>query len=148
MIIPIDLLAHGHRDTRRTRHFLHIIHDSYLTGAHTYTDTKEHTQSSKIESRQTSVKFSLNTTRHFLINKSKEGGAWHTSHDLCTLRWSQLTRSGRCNCLLAKTACDLQQGRLHVGACGCHQKISTRRYARWCNGYLVALPYIAGMRYS
>lgn len=147
MNVPIDLPAHSHRDTWKTRHFLHLIHISYLTGAHTYTDTKEHNQSSKIELRHKSVKFSLNTTSHFRINKSKEGGAWHTPHDLCTLRCSQLTRSGRCNCLLAKTACDLL-GRLHVGACGCHQKISTRRFAGWCNGYSVALPYIAGMRHS
>jgi len=147
MIIPIDLLAHSHRDTWRTRHFLHLIHVSYLTGANTYTDTMEHTQSSKIKSRHTSVKFSLNTTRHFRTNKSKERGAWHTPHDLCTLCCSQFTRSGKCNCLLAKLACDLL-GRLHVGACGCHQKISTRRCARWFNGYFVALLYIAGMRHS
>jgi hypothetical protein len=130
MIIPIDLLAHCHIDTWRTRHFLHLIHVSHLTGVHTYTDTKEHTQSNKIEPRHTSVKFSLNTTRHFRINKSKEGGAWHTPHDLWTLRCSQPTRRGRCNCLLVKLACELL-GRLHVRACGSHQKISTRRCARW-----------------
>jgi hypothetical protein len=132
MIIHIDL-AHSQRDTWRTRHFLHLIHVSYLTGAHTYKNTKEHTQSSKIESLHTSMKFSLNTKRHFHINKRNEGDTWHAPHDLYILCCSQPTRSGGCNSLLAKLVSDLL-GRLHEGACGSLQKSSTRRYARWYNG--------------